>query len=76
MELGSVSAIIECANPGLGVTLLPMGRGRNTSFGDAVVHHIYDPACRVKTIFVRRADGFVSSALSAFLKCTREYARS
>lgn len=75
MELGTVSAIVECVNAGLGVTLLPMGRGQNTSYGNAVVHHIFDASCRVKTIFVRRRDGFVSSALSAFLNCTREYAR-
>jgi DNA-binding transcriptional LysR family regulator len=75
MELGTVSAIIECVNVGLGVTLLPIGRGQNASYGDAVVHHIFDATCRVKTIFVRRRDGFVSSALSAFLNCVREYAR-
>lgn len=75
MELGTVSAIVECVNAGLGVTLLPTGRSQNTSYGDAVVHHIFDAACRVKTIFVRRRDGFVSSALSAFLNCAREYAR-
>jgi DNA-binding transcriptional LysR family regulator len=76
MELGTVSAIVECVNAGLGVTLLPIGRGlNNASYGDAVVHHIVDAACRVKTIFVRRRDGIVSSALSAFLDCAREYAR-
>lgn len=74
IELGTVSAIVECVNAGLGITLLPIGRGQNTSYGDAVVHHIFDAACRVKTIFVRRRDGFVSSALSAFLNCAREYA--
>jgi DNA-binding transcriptional LysR family regulator len=75
MELGTVSAIVECVNAGLGVTLLPIGRLNKASYGDAVVHHIVDGACRVKTIFVRRRDGFVSSALSAFLNCAREYAR-
>jgi DNA-binding transcriptional LysR family regulator len=75
MELGTVSAIIECVNAGLGVTLLPIGHGQNTSYGDAVVHHMADATCRVKTIFVRRRDGFVSSALTAFLNCVREYAR-
>ncbi len=75
MELGTVSAIVECVNAGLGVTLLPIARGKNTSYGDAVVHHIFAPSCRVQTVFVRRRDGFVSSALSAFLNCAREYAR-
>jgi DNA-binding transcriptional LysR family regulator len=75
MELGTVSAIVGCVNAGLGVTLLPVGRAQKAPYGDAVVHHILDAACRVKTIFVRRRDGFVSSALSAFLNCAREYAR-
>jgi DNA-binding transcriptional LysR family regulator len=75
MELGTVSAILECVNAGLGVTLLPMGRGLNTPYGNAVVHQMFDAACRVKTIFIRRRDGFVSSALSAFLNCAREYSR-
>jgi DNA-binding transcriptional LysR family regulator len=75
IELGTVSVIIECVNAGLGVTLLPIERGQNSSYGNAVVHHIHDPACRVKTIFARRRDGYVSSALSAFLNCAREYAR-
>jgi hypothetical protein len=30
----------------------------------------------VQTLFVRRHDGFVSSALAAFLDCARTYARN
>lgn len=75
IELGTISTTIECVNAGLGITLLPMSRSQKAPYGKAVVHHVTDFACRVQTIFIKRRDGFVSSALSAFLNCAREYAR-
>ena len=49
----------------------------NPVFGDkgkVRIHHVASPDCRVQTLFMRRRDGFISSALSAFLENSRAYA--
>lgn len=77
LELGTLEAIIGCVSGGLGVTLLPKNGFGGAAYKNKVrVHEITDASCRVQTLFIRRQDGFVSSALSAFVNCARAYAKS
>lgn len=72
LEFGSLDAIISCVSAGVGVTLLPKGvvadAWRN---GDVAVHELPPERSRVDTLFVRRKDAYVSSALSSFLELVR-----
>jgi DNA-binding transcriptional LysR family regulator len=75
LELGTLEVIVGCVGAGLGVTLLPKGvAGPLHREGKVRTHDVADRNCRVQTLFVRRRDGFVSSALSAFLANARNYA--
>jgi DNA-binding transcriptional LysR family regulator len=75
LELGTLEVIMGCVGAGLGVTLLPKGViGPLYREGKVRVHNVAGPDCRVQTLFVRRRDGFLSSALSAFLESARTYA--
>jgi DNA-binding transcriptional LysR family regulator len=77
MELGTVTNIVGCVSAGVGVSLLPKGIANSISNKGAVhIHKVTDEDCRVQTLFIRRRDGFVSSALSAFLNAARVYAQS
>lgn len=76
MELGTLENIIGCVSLGLGVTLLPRAVLNWGMKGNVVrAHKVTDEDCRVQTLFIRRKDGFVSSALSSFLRCARSYAK-
>jgi DNA-binding transcriptional LysR family regulator len=68
LEFGTVDGVLGCAAAGLGVTLLPRAlaeaarrRGRIRLFS------LPPDEASVETLFIRRRDGFVSSALRAFL---------
>jgi DNA-binding transcriptional LysR family regulator len=75
MELGTVENILECVGLGLGITLLPESLAATLlKKGQLRAHRVPHEECRVQTLFIRRRDGFVSSALSAFLDCARSYA--
>jgi DNA-binding transcriptional LysR family regulator len=77
LELGTLEVIMGCVASGLGVTLLPKGVvGPLQREGKVRTHDVAGPDCRVQTLFVRRRDGFMSSALSAFLNNSRTYAAS
>ncbi len=77
LELGTLEVIVGCVSAGLGVTLLPKGViGPLQREGKVRAHNVAGPDCRVQTLFVRRRDGFMSSALSAFLDSSRRYAAS
>jgi DNA-binding transcriptional LysR family regulator len=69
LEFGTLEAIFGCVEAGLGVTLLPKGLvGPVLREGRVAVHELSDDEALVDTIFIRRRDGFVSSALAAFLR--------
>lgn len=72
LEFGTIEAIFGCVAAGLGITLLPKGL-LGPVWQDGRVHvHLLPPAeANVETVFVRRHDGHVSSALAAFLDCAR-----
>jgi DNA-binding transcriptional LysR family regulator len=68
LEFGSLDVIIACVSAGVGVTLLPRGvvatAGKE---GRVVIHALPPEQALVETLFVRRHDSYVSSAMSAFL---------
>jgi len=72
LEFGTLDAILGCVAAGLGVTLLPRSVAAPAWRGGQVAIHALPPAeARVETLFVRRRDAFVSSALAAFLRSAR-----
>jgi DNA-binding transcriptional LysR family regulator len=72
LEFGTLDAILGCVAAGLGVTLLPRSLAEPARReGRIAVHELPPAESRVDTLFVRRRDGFVSSALAAFLGSVR-----
>lgn len=72
LEFGSLDAIVSCASAGIGVTLLPKGlvaeAGRD---GRVAIHELPAERAQVETLFVRRSDVHVSSAMAALLAMAR-----
>jgi LysR family transcriptional regulator, cell division regulator len=72
LEFGSIEAILGCVAAGVGITLLPKGvvvaAWRD---GQVAVHQLEPEFADVQTVFIRRRDAYVSSALSAFLGIVR-----
>jgi DNA-binding transcriptional LysR family regulator len=68
LEFGTLEAILGCVAAGLGITLLPRSIIIPSRRGDELaVHELPAAEGRVETLFVRRREAFVSSALAAFL---------
>jgi DNA-binding transcriptional LysR family regulator len=72
LEFGSIEAILGCVAAGVGITLLPKGivvaAWRD---GQVAVHELEPEFAEVQTVFIRRTDAYVSSALSALLQIVR-----
>ena len=67
-----MEAVFGCVAAGLGVTLLPRALiGPVWSSGLVAMHALPPRDGVVETVFVRRRDGYVSSALAAFLAAVR-----
>ncbi len=72
LEFGTIEAILGCVAAGLGITLLPRAlMGAVWPDGRVRVHPLAPADAMVETVFVRRRDGHVSSALAAFLDLAR-----
>ncbi len=72
LEFGTIESIVGCVAGGLGVTLMPHGvLAPAERAGRIAVHRLPATEARVETIFIRRRDGFVSTALAAFLAHAR-----
>lgn len=72
LEFGTLDAILGCVAAGLGLTLLPKSVvGAAWRDGRVAIHTLPPAEARVETLFIRRRDAFVSSALAAFLAHTR-----
>jgi DNA-binding transcriptional LysR family regulator len=72
LEFGTLDAILACVAAGLGVTLLPRSVvGHAWRSGRVAIHRLPADEARVETVFVRRRDVVVSSALTAFLDAAR-----
>jgi LysR family transcriptional regulator, cell division regulator len=68
LEFGTIEGILGCAAAGLGVTLLPRALVESARRTRRIAVHTLPPdEARVETVFIRRHDAFVSSALAAFL---------
>lgn len=77
LEFGTLEAIVGCVAAGLGITLLPRSlTGAAWREGRVSVHGLPPREALVDTVFVRRRDAFVSSALAAFLAHVRPGAGS
>jgi DNA-binding transcriptional LysR family regulator len=74
MEFGSLDAIIGCVAAGIGVTLLPRGVVASQK-SKVAVHELAPDQAYVETLFVRRHDTYVSSAMTAFLDMARPKSR-
>lgn len=72
LEFGTIDAIIACVAAGLGVTLMPKGiLAAAEAEGRIAVHDLPPGEAIVETLFIRRRDGFLSSAMRAFLEAAR-----
>jgi LysR family transcriptional regulator, cell division regulator len=68
LELGSLDAIIACVEAGVGVTLLPRGVVATAAQAGRIAAHTLPHArAHAETIFIRRTDTYLSSAMKAFL---------
>lgn len=74
MEFGSLDAIIACVAAGVGVTLLPKGVvAAAAREGKVGTHELPPKRAQVETLFVRRRDSYLSSAMTAFLDLARSH---
>jgi len=72
LEFGSLDAILGCVAAGVGITLLPKAVVASTwKEGSILAHELPSEDARVATVFVRRNDVYISSALNAFLAVAR-----
>ncbi len=68
LEFGTLEAVFGCVAAGLGATLLPRAViGQVWRDGRIAIRALDQGEGNVETVFVRRRDGYVSSALAAFL---------
>lgn len=68
LEFGSLDAIVSCVSAGVGVTLLPKGVVAGPwQEGRIAVHELPPERAQVDTLFVRRTDTYLSSAMAAFV---------
>ncbi len=72
LEFGTIDGILGCVAAGLGVTLLPKALvAAAARDGRIALHELSPGEAGVETLFIRRRDAFVSSALAAFLDLAR-----
>ncbi len=72
MEFGSLDAIIGCVAAGIGITLLPRAVVVAASrAGEVTPHELPRDEAMVETLFIRRRDTLVTSAIAAFLDAVR-----
>lgn len=72
LEFGTIETIVSSVAGGLGVTLLPRGILEPARRQGRLAVHALPPAeARVETLFIRRRDAYLSSALAAFIDHAR-----
>ncbi|MBN9509741.1 MAG: hypothetical protein J0I21_11600 [Alphaproteobacteria bacterium] len=72
MEFGSLDTVVSCASAGVGVTLLPKAVVAGAwQAGRVAVHELPPERAEVDTLFIRRTDAYISSAMAAFLDMAR-----
>ena len=76
LEFGTLEAIFGCVAAGLGITFLPKALiGPVWREGRVAMHEVSPREGQVETMFIRRRDSRVSSALGAFLEQARPVTR-
>ena len=77
LEFGSLDAIVGCVSAGVGVTLLPKGVvAAAVDAGTVAAHRLPKDLARVETLFIRRNDAYVSSAMAEFVRMAKDMYRS
>jgi LysR family transcriptional regulator, cell division regulator len=72
LEFGSLEAIIGCVAAGVGITLLPKAVILSSwREGKVAAHELPPEQARVDTVFIRRSQSHLTSALAAFLTIAR-----
>ena len=72
LEFGTLGAILGCVAAGIGISLLPRGIVEPAwRAGRIAIHELSRDEAEVETVFIRRRDAFVSSALDAFMRYAR-----
>lgn len=71
MEFGTLDGILGCVAAGIGISMLPRGVIAPAWRDLVAVHELPNGEGRVDTVFIRRTEAFVPSALAAFLRCAR-----
>jgi DNA-binding transcriptional LysR family regulator len=72
LEFGTVDGIVGCVGAGLGVTMMPRAIVEAPlRLGRIAAHRLPAADARVTTVFAKRRDAFVSTALQRFLECAR-----
>jgi DNA-binding transcriptional LysR family regulator len=72
LEFGSLDAIVGCVAAGIGITLLPRGMVAAAARSSAVALHTLPPnEAMVDTLFIRRRDGYLGTALAEFMSMVR-----
>jgi DNA-binding transcriptional LysR family regulator len=72
LQFATLEGILACVGAGIGLSLLPTAivvPARDQ--GRIAVHALAASEARVDTVFIRRRDAFLSSALAAFLELAR-----
>ncbi|WP_042880593.1 LysR family transcriptional regulator [Cupriavidus necator] len=72
LEFGSLDTIVACVAGGIGITLLPRSVvAAAAQQGMVSIHEIAPEQAHVETLFIRRRDAYVSSAVLAFVTAAR-----
>jgi len=72
LAFGALDTILACVAAGVGVTLLPRGIvARAVAEGQVAAHRLPARDAMTETVFLRRRDSYLSSALGAFLDLAR-----
>jgi DNA-binding transcriptional LysR family regulator len=72
LEFGTVDGIVGCVGAGIGVTMMPRAIVEAPlRQGRIAAHRLPQREARVTTVFAKRRDAFVSTALQRFLECAR-----
>jgi DNA-binding transcriptional LysR family regulator len=75
LEFGTVDGIVGCVGAGIGVTMMPRAVvAEALAQGRIAAHPLPASQAHVTTVFLRRRDAFVSTALRRFLDCVRQQA--
>ncbi|ABV61911.1 LysR family transcriptional regulator [Bacillus pumilus] len=68
MEYGTLEGVLKCVENGLGVTVLPKSMVESRMQGRFTCHPLPEPHRIVPTVFIRRRDSYMTSALSHFME--------